>query len=225
MGQRGLSGALFRGTIHTLATRPFSGFKVLTLDRSQGPEERPEGNKSGEENNVQRADGYGFFCTQPGSRSLRPPFNRGRAEFSTQEDHRARFFEDYRKEAEDYDKEFMKKYDEDLNTTLIFVSFVFLSFVHANSVTGRSVLCSHLRIHPRCTIATPARHGRGDRRPPPSSHLQDRQYHFGDDTPSIPRWTGPSHAIVQVQATLYASLAASLFSAFLAMLGKQWLNR
>ena len=42
---------------------------------------------------------------------------------STQEDHRARFFEEYRKEAEDYDREFMKKYDEDLNTTLIFVSF------------------------------------------------------------------------------------------------------
>ena len=43
---------------------------------------------------------------------------------STQEDHRARFFECYRQEAEEYDREFMKKYDEDLNTTLIFVSFV-----------------------------------------------------------------------------------------------------
>ena len=31
--------------------------------------------------------------------------------------------------------------------------------------------------------------------------------------------------IVQVQAILFASLAASLFSTFLAMLGKQWLNR
>ena len=40
-----------------------------------------------------------------------------------QEDHRAKFYECYRKEAEEYDKEFMKKYDEDLNTTLIFVSF------------------------------------------------------------------------------------------------------
>jgi len=30
---------------------------------------------------------------------------------------------------------------------------------------------------------------------------------------------------VQVQAILFASLAASLISAFLAMLGKQWLNR
>jgi len=41
-----------------------------------------------------------------------------------QEDPRARFFEDYRNEAEEYDREFMKKYDEDLNTTLIFVSFL-----------------------------------------------------------------------------------------------------
>ena len=48
---------------------------------------------------------------------------------------------------------------------------------------------------------------------------------FGDDTPTLPQWIGPSHGIVQVQATLYASLAASLLSAFLAMLGKQWLNR
>ena len=48
---------------------------------------------------------------------------------------------------------------------------------------------------------------------------------FGDDVPAIPQWTGPPHTVVQVQAMLYASLAASLFSAFLAMLGKQWLNR
>jgi len=46
------------------------------------------------------------------------------AVLSTQEDHRAQFFEDYRKEADEYDREFMKKYDEDLNTTLIFVSFL-----------------------------------------------------------------------------------------------------
>jgi len=48
---------------------------------------------------------------------------------------------------------------------------------------------------------------------------------FGNDVPTIPQWSGPPHTIVQVQAILYASLAASLFSAFLAMLGKQWLNR
>ena len=49
---------------------------------------------------------------------------------------------------------------------------------------------------------------------------------FGDNVPTIPQpWTGPPPAIAQVQAILYASLAASLFAAFLAMLSKQWLNR
>lgn len=41
-----------------------------------------------------------------------------------QEDHRARFYEDYHKVSEEYDKEFLKKHDGDLNTTLIFVSFM-----------------------------------------------------------------------------------------------------
>jgi len=48
---------------------------------------------------------------------------------------------------------------------------------------------------------------------------------FGGDVPTVPQWTGPPHAVVHVQAILFASLATSLFSAFLAMLGKQWLNR
>jgi len=48
---------------------------------------------------------------------------------------------------------------------------------------------------------------------------------FGNDPPTIPQWTGPPQTIVHVQAMLLASLAASLLSAFLAMLGKQWLNR
>ena len=39
-----------------------------------------------------------------------------------QEDHRAQFYENYRKIAEEYDKGFLKKHDEDLNTTLIFAS-------------------------------------------------------------------------------------------------------
>jgi len=48
---------------------------------------------------------------------------------------------------------------------------------------------------------------------------------FGGDVPTVPVWTGPPRTIVLVEAILYASLAASLFSAFLATLGKQWLNR
>ena len=48
---------------------------------------------------------------------------------------------------------------------------------------------------------------------------------FGGDTPTLPQWTGPPRAAIQVQCILYASLGVSLFSASLAMLGKQWLGR
>ena len=48
---------------------------------------------------------------------------------------------------------------------------------------------------------------------------------FGGSTPTVPVWPGPSRTVVQVQSILFSSLAASLFSALLAMLGKQWLNR
>jgi hypothetical protein len=45
------------------------------------------------------------------------------------------------------------------------------------------------------------------------------------EIPPFPQWTGPPSVIVQVQSILYSSMAAALFSAFLAVLGKQWLNR
>ena len=48
---------------------------------------------------------------------------------------------------------------------------------------------------------------------------------FPDAAPDTTIWAGPPHEIVTVQSLLYASLATSLFAAFLAMLGKQWVNR
>ena len=42
---------------------------------------------------------------------------------------------------------------------------------------------------------------------------------------SVPRWSGPAPVIVQVQCVFYATLSATLLASFLAMLGKQWLNR
>ena len=64
------------------------------------------------------------------------------------EDLRARFYNHYREEAEEYDKDFMKKYDEDLNTTLIFVRCIRgpgpLVLTH---VTGWFVLLRNFRIH------------------------------------------------------------------------------
>jgi len=46
----------------------------------------------------------------------------------------------------------------------------------------------------------------------------------GDDA-AFPQWNGPDSTIFHVQAILYSSLAASLLAAFVAMLGKQGLNR
>ena len=51
------------------------------------------------------------------------PYSPKRDTMPTQEDHRAGFFEHYRKVAEESDKEFLKKHGVDLTTTLIFVSF------------------------------------------------------------------------------------------------------
>ena len=48
---------------------------------------------------------------------------------------------------------------------------------------------------------------------------------FPDADPSSITWTGPPAEIITIQSLLYASLATSLFAAFLAMLGKQWVNR
>ena len=79
---------------------------------------------------------------------------------SAQEDPRSEFYGHYRKEAEEYDKEFMKKYEEDLDTTLIFVSSVRSLGPHVfTRVTGWSVLCRHVCFHPRRPVSPPARCG------------------------------------------------------------------
>jgi len=63
---------------------------------------------------------------------------------------RVEFYDKFQREADEYDRDFMKKYDEDLNTTLIFVSIlvthtsvaVFISFSW-----GYRPVCS-LQLHP-----------------------------------------------------------------------------
>jgi len=120
----------------------------------------------------------------------------------------------------------MKRHDEDLDTTLIFVSFVWclgmpvLTWSQAglfSAVTSAFIIDvqSQLRPDPNDETAALLR---------VLIHKIDNTT-FGDNPPTIPQWTGPPHSIIQVQAILYASLATSLLSAFLAMLGKQWLNQ
>lgn len=54
-------------------------------------------------------------------------------------DDKTDFFAVYQKEADEYDRDFTKKYDEDLNTTLIFVRNVLETLDHRNSFIARRV--------------------------------------------------------------------------------------
>ena len=67
----------------------------------------------------------------------------------TQQDHlRTEFYKHYQREAADYDKEFMKKYDDDLNTTLIFVRLAHCPNVRSLTRTaGRFVFRCDFRIY------------------------------------------------------------------------------
>ena len=157
--------------------------------------------------------------------SLRPSCSREHDITPPQEDPQAQFYKEYHKVAEEYDKEFLKKYDEDLNTTLIFVSVkrFFMGMYQPgwqaglfSAVTSAFIIEVDPQLQPNSNDDTAAL-------------LRVLIYKidntaFGNDVPTLPQWTGPPHALVQVQAILFASLTASLFSAFLAMLGKQWLN-
>ena len=120
----------------------------------------------------------------------------------------------------------MKKYEDDLDTTLIFVSCLCSQNPHVliwvtgclfSAVTAAFILDVQSKLRPDTGDETAAL-------------LRVLIYKidnttFGNDAPTLLQWTGPPHTIVQVQAILYASLAAALLSAFLAMHGKQWLNQ
>ena len=59
-------------------------------------------------------------------------------------DHRTDFFAVYRKGSEDFDRDYAKKYDEDLNTSLIFVSRP-TSTLHMTPISGvYRLVCSPL---------------------------------------------------------------------------------
>jgi hypothetical protein len=74
---------------------------------------------------------------------------------------RAEFYDKYKREADEYDKDFIKKYDEDLNTTLIFVSGDLCGVCNrSNGILGWIVF--------RCDFSVchrhPTRHQRGFQR-------------------------------------------------------------
>ena len=168
-----------------------------------------------------------MFYFSLSSLSLRKFYSPEQATFlADKEDHQARFYEAHRKVAEEYDKEFLKKYDEDLNTTLIFVSLV-SNFTECVLTISQAGLFSAVASAFIIQVDPQLKPDSGDET---AALLRVLIYKidntsFGNDVPTLPQWTGPPRAMVDVQTTLFASLALSLLSAFLAMLGKQWLNR
>ena len=65
-----------------------------------------------------------------------------------EQDPYTRFHEQFRKEADEYDRDFHKKYQDDLNAALVFVSrSPFVSFPLPNRDQGRSLLCRSVGIH------------------------------------------------------------------------------
>ena len=90
------------------------------ISRSHDPDPKEKsGGESGEQP-TQPTDRSDWSCVLEPS-LLKPSYSQKQKQPPTQEDYRTKFYELYRREAEEYDREFIKKYDEDLNTTLIFV--------------------------------------------------------------------------------------------------------
>jgi len=92
----------------------------LMCNRSQDPdpEEKSE-NGSGERGTP--VDRSAQSCVFELLLDVKPSCSHEQRSPPIQEDYRTKFYDMYRHEAEEYDREFIKRYDEDLNTTLIFV--------------------------------------------------------------------------------------------------------
>ncbi|KAF9778912.1 hypothetical protein BJ322DRAFT_1113791 [Thelephora terrestris] len=123
---------------------------------------------------------------------------------------KARFHYMFQREVEEHDQDLEKKYDEDLNTTLIF-SGLFSAVASAFIIDIQSELSPDYEQANNVLLEMLLNATTGTL--PPNSAA------------SIPRWNGPDPVVVQVQCILYATLCAALLAAFLAMLGKQWLSR
>jgi len=144
-------------------------------------------------------------------------------------DPRTDFFAVYRKESEEFDRGYARKYDEDLNTSLIFVEspgscpqykILTPEYPQAglfSAVSSAFIIDVQSKLEPDPNDMTAAYMRI-------LIHTMNNSL-FPDADPSAIAWTGPPPEMVTVQSLLYTSLATSLFSAFLAMLGKQWVNR
>ncbi|KAF9785309.1 hypothetical protein BJ322DRAFT_1006018, partial [Thelephora terrestris] len=120
---------------------------------------------------------------------------------------RAEFFKKFKYEADKYDNDLSKRCSSDLDTASLFAGLF-------SAVTSAFIVAVETKLEPDytrlsynvLTVIADANLGTI----PPGQH------------PTLPQWTGPDPTLVHVQSILFSSLAASLLSAFVALLGKQW---
>ena len=112
-------------------------------------------------------------------------------------DTRADFFAVYRKESEEFDRDYAGKYDEDLNTSLIFVSRETSAFedcaLNGGVYTGRSVFGGQLSVHHRRPIQSPTRPERDDRHLYANPHSHHERISFPRCRPTHNRLEWPFH--------------------------------
>ena len=146
---------------------------------------------------------------------------------------RGEFYDKFQIESEEHDKYFLEKYGGDLDITLLFVGllstfsydfcviFIWLSARQAALFSG--VAATFI-----VAIQTQLQPDYGQLSYAVLMFIANSTFHQTPPlnvSPNLSIWTGPDPTIVHVQAILFASLAVSLLAAFIAMLGKQWLNR
>jgi len=88
---------------------------------SQGPDPEGKSDNGHGERDTRPAHGSVYFRVAEPPSNVKRLGSQQQDSLPTQEGYRTKFYEMYREEAGEYDREFIKRYDEDLNTTLIFV--------------------------------------------------------------------------------------------------------
>ncbi|TCD61521.1 hypothetical protein EIP91_008292 [Steccherinum ochraceum] len=123
----------------------------------------------------------------------------------------SRFWSIYKKEADEYDLEFLTRYREDMNTCMIFAGLF-----TAVTATVASMTISDLSPDPNQTT---------------QALLLNILLVLNSTSSSppaafpLPAFNGPPTIVIWYQSLLYASIACSLFAALGAVLGIQWLSR
>ena len=145
---------------------------------------------------------------------------------------RADFFAVYRKQSNAFDREYMRKYDEGLNTSPIPVSHP-MPILHAGRyvlsrkyLTGRFSAVSSAFIFDIQSKLEPDPNERTAAYIQILIHAVNGSL-FPDADSNAATWAGPPSDVVQyfsTQSLLYAILVTSPFTSFMAMLGKQWIN-